>query len=284
MMETEKIKLVLPTDFTPKVQHAFNEALKFTARNAAIEIHLAHVATDDDVLEEDVQNSFEAMIRAAGANVEDSSIFTHFVRKDKKEIIQGIAEIVEVINPNYIVLGYELKKGLSRFIGPSLFKVFESTTCPIFAIKEGESLGDLNEIMFPLDLHKLSRQKLFTTIHLAKLINSEIQLVSVAANYTERDHTQLKIVTKQVVEEMNKSEVKFSQHYMEGESFKDLVADFAENNGSDMIARVFNSDDTFMDRVWGSEDEAILAHTSIPLFIVHSRMKTVMEWGYSTPV
>lgn len=283
-METEKIKLVLPTDFTPKVQHAFNEALKFTARNSAIEIHIAHVATDEDVTDDDIQNSFEAMIRAAGESVDNANIYTHFVRKDKKEIIHGISEIVEVINPNYIVLGYELKKGLSRFIGPSLFKVFESTTCPIFAIKEGESLGDLNEVMFPLDLHKLSRQKLFTTIHLAKLIDAEIQLVSIAANYTERDHVQLGIITKQVVEELEKSGVKFSEVKMEGDSFKNIVQDFAEKNGTDMIARVFNSDDTFMDRVWGSEDEAILAHTTIPLFIVHSRMRTVMEWGYSTPV
>lgn len=266
-MNLEKYKIAVCVDFTTISENAFKESLKI-ARKTGDEIVLIHVNTDREKTEKYFAEKILKMIQDAGTAANGIDISFRIIPGKKSEIIERLCQTIDLIHPLYVVVGYQIKTGLDRFIGPNIQKIIFNTNFPVIAIKEGETLGDLSKLVFPLDLSIHSRQKTNISIRFAKDVNASIELLSLRVDNTGKDDVNLKVITRQTEEKFTESEVPYTQSWIEGHNEHKIVLDYAHESNASIIAAVFESDPDLIERLTGNDDEKLLAQTDMPLLIV----------------
>jgi nucleotide-binding universal stress UspA family protein len=277
MEPNNPIRIAVCTDFTSIATHAFHEALRF-ARLMDAEIHLIHIINPENETMGSAEKKMVNMIK--GAEDLSKGVDVKFVvAQGNGDITESINEQVTDINPDYFVVGYEVKKGMDRFFGPNIMKIVRGCKYPVIAIKENETLDDMKNILFPINLNGYARQKTVPTIQLALDLKAKIQLVGLSVDFTEADAKKLKIYMKQLTEHFEKYGVEYTTDWLTGDDDTDLVIDYANQNDSDMIAKVFEHDPSMVELFTGNEDEKVIAKTNMPLFIVKSHEYMVGSWS-----
>jgi len=261
-------KIAVCTDFTSIAQHAFEEALDL-ARVLESETHLIHVLSKDTETLTTAEQKMVDMVKKAESKAQDLEIKFHVV-EEEDDIVTTLHETVNQLEPLYFIVGYEVKKGLDRFFGPSLMKIARQAKVPVIAIKEDENLKNMKRIVFPLNLWDFARQKTFATIRLAQDLGASIDLVAMSVNHTAEDDRKLKIHANQISEQFKEAGIDHNVEWLEGKNEVNLVVDYANINNADLIAKVWHHDPSLIDMVMGNQDEELLAKTNMPLFIVKS--------------
>jgi len=276
MEPNSSIKLAVCTDFTSIANHAFNEGLRF-AKLIGAEVHLIHVLRDDKSSTEAAEEKMVAMVKDAGDLAKGVDV--KFETTSGDDITEAINKQVAEIHPDYLIVGYEVKKGMGRFFGPNIMKIVRGCKYPVIAIKENESLDDMKKILFPINLNEYARQKTIPTIQLALDLKATIQLVGLEVNFTDKDRTKLKVYMKQLEDMFKKYHVEFTTEWVNGSNDTELVINYANDNDSDLIAKVFEHDPSIVELFVGNQDEEVIAKTNMPLFIVKSHEYMVGSWS-----
>jgi len=82
-----------------------------------------------------------------------------------------------------IIMGTHGASGVERIIGSNASRVISNSTMPVIVVKSDAKTQNYNNIVFPLDLSKESKQKVKWAIHLGKSYKSTIHIFT----YSEED-------------------------------------------------------------------------------------------------
>tara|TARA_Y100000782_G_C10187624_1_gene267727 strand:- start:4949 stop:5803 length:855 start_codon:yes stop_codon:yes gene_type:complete len=269
-MEQNDKALVVCVDFTDTSKHAYRESLAL-AQKCNADIRLIHVHTDVNLTRADIKSKFEEMIAENSDVRGDVRVVYDIMPGEKSDIVEKIDDFSYMVDPMYLVVGYEVKKGLDRFIGPSIMKIIQECDYPVVALKKDESLRDMSNIVYPLLLNDHSMQKTSSTIRFAKTVGGTIELVALAVDHTESDDTQLKVFSNHLKERFEKEGVPYTYDWIEGDSYYNILLEYAHKTNADLLAVVFEQDPSFIEKIWGSKDEDLLSQTDIPLLIVKGK-------------
>lgn len=271
-MEQNDKAIVICIDFTETSKHAYKEALPL-AQKCNADIRLIHIHTDKQQKRESIKQAFEELI-AANKDIKGSTrVIYDIMPGDKSEVVDRIDDFCYMVDPEYLVVGYELKKGLDRFVGPNIMKIIQECDYPIVALKKNESLRDMDTLVYPLLLNDHSMQKTSVSIRFAKTVKGKIELLAMAVDHTENDDKELKVYANHLKERFEKEGVEYTYNWETGNSYYNILLEYAHKTNADIISVVFEHDPSFIERIWGSKDEQLLTKTDLPLLIVKGR-----EW------
>lgn len=276
MEPNSSIKLAVCTDFSSVAHHAFQEGLRF-AKLIGAEVHLIHVLRDAKSGTESAEDKMIEMVKNAGELSKGVDVKFEVTFGD--DITDAINKQVDEVQPDYMIIGYEVKKGMGRFFGPNIMKIVRGCKYPVIALKENESLDDMKKILFPMNLNEYARQKTIPTIQLALDLNATIQLLALEVDFTDKDRTKLKVYVNQLEDLFKKYNVAYTKDWITGKSDTELVINYANENDSDLIAKVFEHDPSIVELFVGNQDEEVIAKTNMPLFIVKSHEYMVGSWS-----
>lgn len=267
-MET-KYKLAVSVDFKDTSRHSFSESL-YLAKRANLEVVIIHINCDPTKTEADFDALISDMIADNGEAAKDVDISYRIIPGEKGEIVERLARTIDQIDPLYVVVGYEIKHGMDRFVGPNIKKIIYETKYPVIALKNMETVKELTTLYFPLTLEQFSRQKTNISIKFVKDMNLKFQLLPLRINNTKKDDVHQDIITKNMIKKLDDHSVNYDVEWEEGnDEVKILLEKTAEDNTS-IVSVVFESSPDFIDNFRTTREEKLLQMTEDPLLIVKS--------------
>lgn len=172
-MSQHKNCILVPTDFTKVADCAMNHATAMAER-MGVDIHLLHIVSDEDDMEEARTKLKLEIERATKAGVK-ARMFP-IVRVGS--VYEDIGTVAREIEAGLIIMGTHGMRGMQFITGSRALRVITSSTVPFIVVQEREiKPRGYREIVVPLDLHKESRQKLTLVSDMAKYFKCKVHLV-----------------------------------------------------------------------------------------------------------
>lgn len=264
-----KYKLAVSVDFKETSRHSFSESL-YLAKRADLEIVIIHVNTDPTKTEADFSLLINEMIKENGAAADGVDVSYRIIPGEKGEIVDRLARTIDQIDPLYVVVGYEIKHGMDRFLGPNITKIIYETKYPVIALKNMETLKELTTLYFPLTLDQFSRQKTNISIKFCEDMNLKFHLLPLRINNTKKDNVHQEIITNNMVKKLQEHELDFMVEWLEGKEEVNLLLEKTVEDNSGIVSVVFESSPEFLDNFRTTREEKLLKMTEDPLLIVKS--------------
>ena len=264
-----KLKIAVSVDFKDTSRHSFAESL-YIARRGNFEVVIVHINVDPTKTEADFDALIKEMIHEQGSAANGIDISYRIIPGEKAEIVQGLARTIDQIDPVYVVVGYEIKRGMERFVGPNIKKIIYETKYPVIALKNMETLQELKRLVYPLTLDQHSRQKTNISIKFVKDMGLDLCLVPMRINNTKKDNIHQEIITKNLEKKFEDLEVPYQSEWEEGTDEIEMILSKMKNDNSSILAVVFESSPDFIDNFRSTREEKLLERTEDPLLIVKS--------------
>lgn len=180
MTEEKKKQVLVPTDFSEVGDCAILHGIEFS-KTLKLELSILHVidATTKKIfssenLEDVARNKLQQIADDIGNK---HNIKVNTIAKEGS-IFEVINSVAEEINALIVVMGTHGKKGIQYLIGSYALKVITGSKVPYVVVQRKPPIsGELNNIIFPLDMSKETKQKVNWAIYLGKLLKSTIHLV-----------------------------------------------------------------------------------------------------------
>ncbi|MGB0805327.1 MAG: universal stress protein [Salibacteraceae bacterium] len=272
---SDKYKLAVSVDFKDTSRHSFSESL-YLAKRGNLEVVIIHINTDPSKTEADFAKIINDMIADNGDAAEGLDITYRIIPGEKGEIVERLARTIDQIDPLYVVVGYEIKHGMERFLGPNIKKIIYETKYPVIALKNMETLKELTTLFFPLTLDQFSRQKTNISIKFCKDMGLKLHLLPLRINNTKKDNVHQEIITKNMVTKLQETETDFIVEWEEGEDEVECVLAKTLEDNTGIVSVVFESSPDFLDNFRTTREERLLQLTEDPLLIVKSHHSPFM--------
>jgi len=265
----DKLKLAVSVDFKDSSRHSFGESL-YLAKRGNLEVVIVHINTDPDKTEADFERLIQSMIKEQGSAADNIDISYRIIPGEKGEIVERLARTIDQIDPVYLVVGYEIKHGMDRFLGPNIKKIIYETKYPVIALKNMETLKELKTLVFPLTLDQYSRQKTNISIKFVKDMGLNLCLLPLRINNTKKDNIHQDIITENLTKKFDEMNVKYVVEWDEGNDEIQMVLSKMQEDNSGILSVVFESSPDFIDNFRSTREEKLLERTQDPLLIVKS--------------
>ncbi len=167
-------KILVPTDFTKVSDCALGHASTMAARMAA-EIHLLHIVSDKDDVDE-ARTKLEMVIDRAKKAGEKQPLVAQ-VRVGS--VYEDIGTTAAELGAGLIIMGTHGMHGMQFITGSRALRVITNSTVPFIVVQEREvKANGYQQIVVPMDLQKESRQKLTLVADMAKYFKCKVHLVT----------------------------------------------------------------------------------------------------------
>ena len=187
--------------------------------------------------EELVKRALESLTK----EVKEKSGLPVKIKIARGKVYEEIIKLADEIKPQFIIMGTTgTADGIrGRFIGTNTMRVVHETTFPVITIHGKEHHDGCKTILLPLDLSKITKEKVQYAIDFAKYFNSQIYVLSIDPplqdeflyKKIERQHAQ-------VIKTIEKHGVKVDGEIMKqkrGKGEADLILSYAKLVKSDLI-------------------------------------------------
>jgi nucleotide-binding universal stress UspA family protein len=262
-------RIIVTVDFNKASVHAIGEAFFLAQKNGA-EVVLVHVNCDEQKTERYFNDKIREIIEDYGELAHNLDISWRIVPGTKSTIIQQLSRTIDQLEPLFIVVGYDTKSKINSLLGPNIKDIIYKTNYPIVALRSGETVRQLNTVLFPLTLDPNSRQKTNISIKFAKDFGFSIGLFAMRVKNTKRDDTEEQIIVNNLVKKFKENNVPYTVDWAKGKDAIDLILDRTNYNKTEIIGIVFESSPDFMDNFRKTREERVLEQTTNPLLIVKS--------------
>tara|TARA_R110002050_G_scaffold204327_1_gene339533 strand:+ start:20744 stop:21568 length:825 start_codon:yes stop_codon:yes gene_type:complete len=262
-------KIAVSVDFKETSRHSFSESL-YLAKRADLEVVIVHVNTDPSKTEADFNILISEMIAENGVEAEGVKISNRIIPGESGEIVERLARTIDQIDPLYVVVGYEIKHGMGRFLGPNITKIIYETKYPVIALKNMETLKELTTLYFPLTLDQYSRQKTNISIKFCKDMGLQFNLLPLRVNNTKKDNVHQEIITNNMIKKLEEHELKYTVEWEDGKEEVNLLLEKTAEDNTGIVSVVFESSPDFLDNFRTTREEKLLKQTEDPLLIVKS--------------
>lgn len=186
----EKLKILVPTDFSDCADNALDYALELaraldgeiTLLNSLIHIDSGFLG-EKDRAEINVARHNKAKRKLLEARKKISATLPE--NTGKTYLLQGpaeqvIEEVVKTEEPDFIVMGTEGASGLKAFlIGSFTASVIDMGLCPVIAVPAHSTFQGINSIFCATELHESEYPSIDTLIDLAAKLNAGITFMNI---------------------------------------------------------------------------------------------------------
>lgn len=265
----DKYKIAVSVDFKETSRHSFSESL-YLAKRADLEVVVIHINCDPTKTEADFQALISEMVESNGDAADGVDISYRIIPGEKGDIVERLGRTIDQVDPLYVVVGYEIKHGMGKYLGPNITKIIYETKYPVIALKNKETLKELTTLYFPLTLDQFSRQKTNISIKFVKDMNLKFQLLPLRINNTKKDNVHQEIITKNMIAKLEEHELDYDVSWEEGKEEVDLLLSKTAEDNTGIVSIVFESSPDFLDKFRTTREEKLLAKTEDPLLIVKS--------------
>ncbi|MFN4123622.1 MAG: universal stress protein [Flavobacteriales bacterium] len=274
-MQPDKKILLVPVDFKNHTQIALNQAIYY-AKALNAEVHMLYTVEpegffaglfsdeDEDKLISNARKKLQEMADSIKNQVPDVHIMVA-----KGKIYETIVETAELIGANFIIMatgGSDTFK--RRFIGSNTLRVIRSSKTPVISIRSDEPRLQVKNIILPLDIQKETREKVVSAVHLAKIFDATINVVSIIEKDEPEHEFKIEIITNQVKEFMADKRIDFTIKLLKVDNenkIGEAVVHYAQENDGDLIMIMTQQEINFTELFVGSAAQEIINTSNVPV-------------------
>jgi nucleotide-binding universal stress UspA family protein len=280
-MEAEKRSILLvPTDFSDIAQNALDYAVN-VAKVFNDEILLLFINDIGSALSAMFSNNANSTQRVliheavehrhqkiAAQIMKEQGIKVNLMIKDSHSIYKTIVDTADEVKCETIVMGTHGVKGIKNIIGSNASRVISHAKVPVIVVK-GKHFGEgYKSIVFPVDLHMESRQKIGRAVQLAKKFDSTVHVIT----YNKSDEFLRQMVShnmQRVETRFKEAGVKYTIYYLEGSAnFENETIKYAEKLNADLILIMTQHEEGIAEYIIGSTAQQIVNHSPIPVMTI----------------
>ncbi len=277
-MDTPKKNIILvPTDFSDVANHALEFAIGAAkAFNDSIMLLFIHDIGNaiTSLFSTNLDNPQHQMIHEAAQARYDSlkheiwdkhNIMVNFTIKDSHQIYKTIVDTAEELECESIIMGSHGIHGTKHIIGTNASRVISHAKIPVVVVKNRPFGEGYKSIVFPVDVHVETRQKISWAIDLAKKFNSTIHVIS----YKKHDEFLRQMVAgnmHRVEKRFDEAGVKYTVRTLESSAhFEKETIKYAVEINADLILTVTQPESGFAEFIIGSSTQQIVNHSPVPV-------------------
>lgn len=283
-MEIKKNILLVPYDFTPVGDFALEHAIGI-AQTIDYDVYIFHVInreTKTRIKKEKLPaNYVELELQKVVDRVtEGNKVYIKFITREGN-IFKDIAAVAKEVGARFVVMGTHGKKGMQHITGSWALKVISASEVPFIVVQEKHFKHGYKNIVFPIDDSVESKQKVKWAIHIAKIFNSIIHIISTNEPSSEIA-SRVYRNTQQIKNFFDENGIEYIVKVDDekGGNFAKSVIKYSEFVDADLIMVMTEPDALLPVFNWGKWDEQILFNTAkIPVMCINPRDFSIMVVG-----
>ncbi|HWY11316.1 MAG TPA: universal stress protein [Bacteroidia bacterium] len=281
--------ILVPTDFSKTGLLAVEHAA-FMARLCKANLHLLHVVEISDTVYNIYNpailiNDFGEVKKLAEKRLNE------LAEKLKKEYIidikpvcktghttSGIIETVKENNIDVVVIGTHGASGFDEFfMGSNAYKIVTVCTCPVVTVQTHYKKLGFTNIVLPIDDCVYSRQKVDTTIALAKRYAAKINVYGFIEKGDDTDSKKFKIKIDSVEKAVRKAGLPYEIKIAKGNNFAESVLSYSKKIKADLIVLLTDHESHMKSMFLGAFAKRIVNHSRIPVMSIRPEESGVYD-------
>jgi nucleotide-binding universal stress UspA family protein len=287
-MAKTKNTILIPVGFSEQSMIALTQSYNLS-RFTGSELLLLTVIEEQPTLikllgrNKEAEKGKQELVRRAleslAKEVREKSGLSVKIKICRGKVYEGIIKVANEVNPLFIIMGTSgTANGIKgRFIGTNTLRVVRETTFPVITIHGKEHRNGCKNILLPLDLSKITKEKVQNAISFARYFESKIWLLSIYPSVKdeflykriERQHHQVKNAIEKQGVEVEGQLIKQKR----GEDEADVVLKYADNIKADLIVIMSERESSFEEFFKTSDDtQKIIYQSEIPVLCVKPQL------------
>ncbi len=273
-------KVLVPVDFSNQSLIALDQATNL-AKQIGAEMILFHVLEDAGTFSKHISNEVLENAKKA-VQKELDKLSDDILKKYEMEcetviargkVAEKVAEIAEMMNVTFIVMGTHGTDNIKKkFIGSNALRVLRESAVPVITIRGKKHRKGCKNIVLPLDLTKETREKVNQCIHLSRIYDATVRVVSVQFTTDEFVVNRLTRQMAQVHAFLEKHKVKCTSEIIKGikgeETFAQCVIDYAKKVEGDLVLIMTQQEVDWTPYFIGSSAQEIINRCEIPVLSI----------------
>ncbi|MCH8330251.1 MAG: universal stress protein [Bacteroidetes bacterium] len=278
-------KLLVPVDFSETSDAALDYA-KYVAGKIGASIEILHIvesyshnvvlAGDDSEMDEStnmVQEKLnEIKSKLAGVNVE-TTIAAGKIHKE-------VNKVSESDRADMIIMGTHGASGIGNLekyiLGSNAYRVVHGSNIPVLTIRDHDPNPGFKRILLPVDVTKVTDQKVSIAIDWARYFASEVHVVSVTNYFDEFkiNLSQQKHKLTTIAKEIASKGIHVHSEVLRHESIATEVLNYSKDSGSDLIIILKSQETKWNELFVGSAARKIISEAHTPVMSIRPQQMT----------
>jgi nucleotide-binding universal stress UspA family protein len=275
----DKNIIIVPLDWSEQSLIALDQACN-VAETLHASLHLVYVKDAPGIFgkkehEEELNHEILAKLNETGEGIRRDRKISVTTEVRTGKIYDQINEAADELRAAFIIMGTSGSQGLKKkFIGSNALRVVKQSHTPVITIKGKHHTKGCKIIVLPLDLTKETREKVGKAIEFAKAFRSLIITVSVMETEDEFVINHLKRQMTQVHAYIEEHGVQVTSDLVHKKgSVAETILEFSKNVNADLLMIMTQQEVDFTDLFIGSQAQAIINHSEIPVLSIIPRPK-----------
>ncbi len=274
-MSEKIVNILVPVDFSGESKKALPVA-QYLAEIYDGQITLVHILelpsgiaklfsnVDENGARKEVMDRLDDII----AEQPEGPVYRKMIKvgRASAKIIEAAIEL----DANCIVMGTNGASGVQELLsGSNTSRVIKHAPCPVISLRDPLEEVNFNKILLPIDLSRETGEKLKLGIEFAQNFNAELVLLTILDSNDEDSKARLNKRLKMALEAIRKHKVPVeSTTLVKKGDISNLVIDYAEECGADLIAIMTQQELAFRETLLGSNASHVVNHSSIPVLSI----------------
>jgi nucleotide-binding universal stress UspA family protein len=263
--------IIVALDFSDESLDGLNMALVLAKKTMA-NVQMVHVigkniGNNSELLEKENQLAnikFEEILLKCknGGNINCALNYT--IKEGK--IFSEITDLADKFEDSVIVLSTHGQSGFEElFIGGNAYKIVSRSRNPVITVRKSRIPLYIGRIVLPLDITLETREKVPYTVGLAKLLGSEIHLITVRSSHLKSIEKKLYRYTEQVCSYFWENDIKYKAEHLTGSNLSDLILDYSTSVNADLISIMTEQEKSVSNLLLGAYAHQMINKASIPV-------------------
>lgn len=268
-------RIIVPIDFSKESMNGLDLAIRVAnlTKNSFIELVYVQKKSEEfsvGTAEEEyrwAEKNFKRIVEESREKLDKSDKIDYIIKKGM--VYREVVNQAQAFEDSLIISSTHGASGFEEFfIGSNTFKIISATDKPVITIRGNHVPNTFNNIILPIDITNDTRQKVPYTAKLAKVFDSTVHIASVLTTEDEDVYKKLRIYSNQVVEYMEKYDVKYKLASLKGKNITDLTIEYALSVHADLISIMTEQSLDINNFVLGNLAQQMLNKSSIPVLCI----------------
>ena len=278
-------KILVPTDFSDLSTTALRYAASM-AKHSEAEIILLHVMQPyehEAILNKIIdfkgtlQKAIQDKLNEIKVNTPDLLGVNVRVKIVEGKVYETIEKIVKEEDLDLVVMGTHGAGGLGNLekyvLGTNAFRTVHVSGCPVITLKDVKDKITYDNIVLPLDMTKETKQKVDTTIKIAKVLGSTVHVIAVTTFVDEFRYniTEIKGLLDEVADKVKEAGIKVVTKMLRNDDIADSITEYAADINADLVIIMTRQETKMNERVLGSSARKIITGSKVPVLSIRPK-------------
>lgn len=264
--------IIVPLDFSNESLAGLNMSMMLAEKSGA-NIQMVHVISKNadnniELFEKENQlakRKFEEIVLKCKESGKINCALDYTIKEGK--IFSEISDYADKFEDSLIVLSTHGESGFDEFfIGGNAYKIIsQSKHHPVITVRKSRISSNIDKIVLPLDITRQTREKVPFTVKLAKLFNSEINLITVKSSHLKSIDNRLHKYAEQVSSYLEAHKINHSVEHLYGSNLTDTILDYAVSVNADLISIMTEQEKSVSNLLLGTYAHQMINKSYIPV-------------------